>query len=416
MRGVVWLVLLFTVAVVAATTLGSNDGIVSLYWSGWRTDLSLNLFVLLLVAFCLLITLAVQALLALTTLPQRASEWRGQRKERAAQAALREALAEFFSARYGRAQKAAGRALDIQADVPSMRGDAEFGVLARLLSAASAHRLQDRPRRDAELAQALPQAGRAVGRADDGARLLAAEWALDDRDAERAQALLDELPAGVARRTQALRLKLQAARLLRDGSSALHMARMLANHGAFSEVAAKGLLRSLAFDALDDTHDMQQLQRAWDAFDTADRRDPFVAARAATRAGALEGAAVGRGWLRPFWERLSDVGRDEREHLALAFIAVLEGLQTHQHDWLPRLDAAASAFGHEPAVGAAVAMGFAECRLWGKARRLLEGSAGAATLPAKLRRRAWRKLAELAREEGDIERERACQRAAAAID
>ena len=57
MRGIVWLILLFVVAVVAATTLGSNDGIVSIYWSGWRTDLSLNFFVLLVVGFCLLLVL-----------------------------------------------------------------------------------------------------------------------------------------------------------------------------------------------------------------------------------------------------------------------------------------------------------------------------------------------------------------------
>ena len=36
MRVVVWLVLLFVLAVVAATTLGTNDGLVSFYWSGWR--------------------------------------------------------------------------------------------------------------------------------------------------------------------------------------------------------------------------------------------------------------------------------------------------------------------------------------------------------------------------------------------
>ncbi len=416
MRGVVWLVLLFTVAVVAATTLGSNDGIVSVYWGRWRTDLSLNLFVLLVVAFCVLLTLAVQAFMALTTLPQRASEWRGLRKERAAQAALREALAEYFSARYGRAQKAAARALDIQADTPALRGDAEFAVLAHLLDASSAHRLQDRTRRDAQLAQAMPRAERKPGRADDGARLLGAEWALDDRDAGRAQALLADLPAGVARRTQALRLKLLAARLQRDGAGALHMARLLAKHGAFSEVAAQSLLRALAFDALDDTHDPQQLQRAWDQFDSTDRRDAFVVSRAAMRAGALGAAATGRAWLRPFWERLADAGRDEREQLALAFIAVLEGLQADQGEWLPRLDAAATPHAHEPAVAAAVALGFAECRLWGKARRLLEASAAAATLPAALRRRAWRRLGELAREEGDADRERSCERAAAAID
>ena len=76
MRNIIWLVLLFVVAVVAATTLGSNDGLVSIYWAGWRTDLSLNLFVLLLLGGCLLLMSAVQAIHSLLTLPQRASQWR----------------------------------------------------------------------------------------------------------------------------------------------------------------------------------------------------------------------------------------------------------------------------------------------------------------------------------------------------
>ena len=46
MRTVIWLVLLFAVAVVAALTLGSNDGLASFYWNGWRLDVSLNLFLL----------------------------------------------------------------------------------------------------------------------------------------------------------------------------------------------------------------------------------------------------------------------------------------------------------------------------------------------------------------------------------
>ena len=46
MRTIVWLLILAVVAVVAATALGNNDGLVSIYWLGWRTDVSLNLFVL----------------------------------------------------------------------------------------------------------------------------------------------------------------------------------------------------------------------------------------------------------------------------------------------------------------------------------------------------------------------------------
>ena len=62
MRAVVWFILLFVVAVVAATTFGRNDGLVSLYWSGWRVDLSLNLFIVLLLASCFVLLSAAQAL------------------------------------------------------------------------------------------------------------------------------------------------------------------------------------------------------------------------------------------------------------------------------------------------------------------------------------------------------------------
>ena len=413
MRGVVWIVLLFAVAVVAATTLGRNDGIVTIYWSGWRTDLSLNLFVVLLVGFCILLTMASQALYSVTTLPRRAGEWRALRKERVAQAALREALSEYFSARYGRAQKAALRALEVQSDAAPLKPDAEFTVLAHLLAAASAHRLQDRARRDTLAALALPRSGRAATRADDGARLLAAEWALDDRDAGRASALLNELPPGVARRTQALRLKLQASRLERDPMTALHTARLLANHGAFSPTAATGLLRTIAHEAIDSTHDMQQLRRVWDQLENLDRRDAFVAARAAQRAAKLGAADEGRAWLRPFWEHLAELGRDEREQVALALIDASEGLG---NDWLPRLENALLGFAHESAVAAAVGSAFAERKLWGKARKLLEQTAAAAALPVALRRRAWRQLAELARAESDPERAQRCVQSAAALD
>ena len=70
MRGVIWLVGLFVVAVVAATTLGSNDGLVSIYWGGWRTDFSLNLFVLVLLGACLVLMAAVKAFGSLLSLPQ----------------------------------------------------------------------------------------------------------------------------------------------------------------------------------------------------------------------------------------------------------------------------------------------------------------------------------------------------------
>jgi HemY protein len=415
MRGVVWLVLLFVVAVVAATTLGSNDGVVSIYWGGWRTDLSLNLFVLLLVGVCIVLASATQAINSLISLPARAREWRGLRRERAAQAALREAQTEFFGARYSRAHRSAQRALAIQDETPALRADGEFSVLARLLSAGSLHRLRDRNRRD-EVMQQLQSSLRKGGSAraaDDGARLLAIEWALEDRDTDRALEGLAELPPGVARRTQALRLKLQATRMARQPLAALQTARLLSNHQAFSKALAQGLLRSLAFEALESAHDADQLRRLWAQFDQADRRDGHVAARAALRAGALGAADDGRNWLRPFWDGLAELPPDEREQVALALMELAGGIGI---DWLPRLEAALASHGGEPAVAAAAGVVFAERQLWGKARRPLEQAAASSALPSRSRRRAWRLLAQLAREEGDEARAQRAEQSAAALD
>jgi HemY protein len=414
MRSIIWLVLLCVVAVVAATTLGSNDGLVTIYWAGWRAELSLNLFLILLLGGCAVLMSAAQALRSLVTLPDRASEWRALRRERAAQVAFREALSEYFSARYSRAHKAALRALALQQDSPLLKADIEFDVLSQLLAAASLHRLQDRPRRDA-LMQALFNGERRSGGhgVDDGARLLAAEWAIDDRDAGRASELLEQLPAGVARRTQALRLKLQSSRLSRQPLEALHMARLLAKHQGFTATAARGLLRSLAAEAISDTHDPQQLQRLWQQLDAGDRRDAAVAARAAQRAVALGATALAREWLRPFWERLAELERDDRDLIAMALFGAAAGIEP---DWLPRLEAALESHGHESAVVAAVGVAFADRQLWGKARKLLEQSAAATSLPPRVRRRAWRALAQMARDSGDDLRAQQCEREAAALD
>ena len=249
MRLTIWFVLLFGVAVVAASVLGTNDGLASFYWGSWRLDVSLNLFLIVLVGSCFLIVALIQAVSSLVGLPKRAREWRTARRDRTGQAALREALAQYFGGRYTRAQKSAERALAIQAETPELAQDNEFTVLGHLLAAGSAHRLQNRAGRDEALAQALhiASSNSAARSAEEGARLLAAEWALDDRDAPRATQLLADLPMGVARRTHALRLRLQAARLGRQPHEALKTARLLVKHQGFSQVAAQSLLRSLSW-------------------------------------------------------------------------------------------------------------------------------------------------------------------------
>lgn len=412
MRGVVWLLLLFVVAVLAAGTLGNNNGVVSVYWPPWRVDLSVNLFVLVMLALGALGYAVVGAVSRLMGLPARAREWRGQQRERAAQSALREALGLMLAGRYSRANKSAQRALEIRAVTPDLARDADFGALAHLLAAGSLHRLQDRSKRDEQLvqAQALLAAHNGNSAVAEAAHLMAAEWAVDDRDAHRAFEQLQALPAGVSRRTQALRLRLQAHRLARQPLEALKTARLLAKHQAFAPAAAQGLLRSLAVEAIDTARDADQLRRIWLQLDPADRRDAYVTARAALRAAAVEAPAEARGWLRPHWEQLTRLGEREREAVLQAFVAVLPGLPA---DWLPLLESTLAELPQDPMLAYAAGRAMAERQLWGRARRLLESATTLHGGSPVLRRDAWRALAAIAEAEGNNELAQRCYSAAA---
>ncbi|MFN9707796.1 MAG: heme biosynthesis HemY N-terminal domain-containing protein, partial [Burkholderiales bacterium] len=152
MRFVVWFVLLFVGAVICATIFGSNDGLVSFFWKSYRLDLSINLFLLLLIEACFILVLVMQGVRSLVGLPRRAREWRAIRKERSAQAAFRESLALYFGGRYGRAEKLAERALLIHSDSDIQSQENDFMALAHLLRAANAHRLQNHTHRDRQLA------------------------------------------------------------------------------------------------------------------------------------------------------------------------------------------------------------------------------------------------------------------------
>ena len=243
-----------------------------------------------------------------------------------------------------------------------------------------------------------------------GARLLAAEWALDDRDAPRAIELLNALPVGVARRTHSLRLKLQAARLGQLPQEALKTARLLIKHQGFSAVAGAGLVRSLAFESLDAVHDVDQLRRLWLSFDPADRRDPFIASRAAVQASTLGANDDARAWLRPHWDRVAELGVDERAAVGEALAGAVAGIGA---EWLPRLESAVQALPRDGAVALAAGSALAARALWGKARALLGQAAADAILPTGARRTAWIALAELAAQEGDASRAARCYESAA---
>jgi HemY protein len=148
-------------------------------------------------------------------------------------------------------------------------------------------------------------------------------------------------------------------------------------------------------------YDLDQLRRLWNAFDAAERRDAFIAARAAARAVAFGAAEEARAWLRPFWDRIAELGGEERVAVAQALADAVAGIGA---EWLPRLESASRAVPRDAAIAFATGLALAERGLWGKASVLLEQAGDDPTLDSAARRKAWIALAEIAAREGDSAR------------
>ena len=417
MRAAFWLLALFAIAVAVALVAGNNQAVVTIFWPPHRIDISFNLTVLLLAGFFLLLYVALRALSAVVSLPLEARRWRAQQKERAMYGALMDALAHQLAGRYIRATKSAQTALAQEKSLGLITGQSgqvtgyspsrsnQLQSLAHLLVAESAQSLQNKALRDQHLQLALQSsAPRNAQEVREGVQLRAARWALDDRDAAASLDWLIQLPLGAARRTLALRLKLKAARQLRQTAQALDTARLLAKHRAFSQAAAQSIVRGLALELLNDAHDPLQLQQAWLSLDDGERAMPELVVHASSRLMALHGDVVlARTWLLQVWDRAMQPRSDISDSLRIKLITVLEsGFASLDAAWLARIEAAQIGRPRDANLQYLAGMACLSRQLWGKARQLLSQSA-LGLQDATLHRNAWRALAVLAEQREDDE-------------
>jgi HemY protein len=413
MRNALWFLALFAVAVGVALFAGNNQGTVTLFWPPYRVDLSLNLVLLLLFASFVLLYAALRGLALLLGLPAEALRWRSRHQERLQQQGLLDAMSHLTAGRYIRARKAA-ESLVVQTEALARVEQApaqtqRLMALAHLLAAECAHALQDRVGREEHARQALALSQgrrRDAQELREGVQLRMARWAFDDRDVQAALQRLDELPQGVARRTLALRLRLKVTRLAGQFRSALETVRLLGKHRAFSESAARSLVRSLATELLRGTHDPSQLARVWGQLDDAERRTPELALQAGERMLDLGGDFTQvQQWLLPVWEQLVRPGSVLPQTLRLRLVLLLErGFRKTpgQPDaaWLARIEAAQMGNPREPLLQYLAGMACMHLSLWGKAQQLLRQSL-AQLSDETLRRRAWAGLARLAEQRED---------------
>ena len=138
MRFFIWLLILFASAIGLAVLARFNPGNVVLFYPPYRVDLSLNFFVVLLVAVFALLLAIVTAIRATLAMPRRVEQYRATRQLRESGRALNESLQSFLEGRFGRSEKLAERALL----------SPDHAGLAALIGARAAQRLQQPSRRD----------------------------------------------------------------------------------------------------------------------------------------------------------------------------------------------------------------------------------------------------------------------------
>jgi HemY protein len=431
MKAALWFVALFGVAVASALLAGGNQSTVTVFWAPHRVDLSLNLVLLVLVVLFVMLHLAWRAMSALFELPHQARRWRLQQKERAMHATLLDALVQLWSGRYVRAVKSAEKALALEsllasvrtADDPAPRHVQKLRAVSHLVAAESAHALRDREARVSHL-QAIMALNR--DQADDvvveetleSAYLAAARWAMSDRDAPEAMRWLDGLRHGPARRMLALRMRLKAARLNQQHTSALETARLLAKHGAFSPEAAQSVLRELAVASLNEAHDAAQLQRAWEALERTERDQPEVVLHAAQRMLQLSGEATAvMPWLTPLWNRMvqqpDSCTPAIRERVAQILARALVLLPADP-EWLASIDRARQTYPRWVELQYLAGLVCWHHALWGKAQQMLE-LAAPQLKNADMQRQAWRTLAQLAEQKEETARAQLCWKRAAEV-
>jgi HemY protein len=266
MRGLMWVLAVFALAVGLSLAAHLNNGYAILVFPPYRAELSLNFAILLGLAGFTLGYLLLRLIAHTLRLPLHVRNFRDRRRDAKGRAALLAALQALFEGRYTRAEKSAGDAYELR----------QAPALSALIAARAAGEMRELERRDRWLARA--ESGGADARQ---ARLaVQASLLLDDRRYNDALSVLRELSASGGKRIATQRMLMKAHQRLGHWNEVRRLAAALGKRGALSEVVATQLRITAQIEALrQQAGDANGLAQCWQQ--TEDRLDARVARTAA---------------------------------------------------------------------------------------------------------------------------------------
>lgn len=266
MRGLMWVLAVFALAVGLSLAAHLNDGYAILVFPPYRAELSLNFAILLGLGGFTLGYLLLRLVTHTLRLPSHVRNFRLRRRDAKGRAALLAALQATFEGRYARAEKSAGEAYAL----------GEAPALSALIAARAAGELRELERRDQWFARAESYDADARQ-----ARLaVQASLLLDERRYDDALAVLGELSASGGKRIATQRMLLKAHQRLGHWNEVRRLAAALGKRGALAEVAATQLRITAQIEALrQQAGNAAGLAECWQHTD--DRLDARVARTAA---------------------------------------------------------------------------------------------------------------------------------------
>ena len=263
-----WLLGLFGLAV-ALIMAADNPGFLALVYPPYRIEMSLTLFVVLLLTLFVLGYFAVRVVLSAIRIPQYVRQYRAERAHSEGRSAMMEALGAFFEGRYAAAEQAAVRAIQL----------GEQSGINPIIAARSAHEMRQFDKRDTYLAAAE---GKSVG--ESTMRLMAqTKFNLDQHQPQAALNALRELrAAGVKGHIGALHLELRAQQLAGNWDAVLDVAGQLEKRGAIDTVFAAHIRQQAWLEKIRAAStDVAALRAVWKAIPNEFRQHPHVVALAA---------------------------------------------------------------------------------------------------------------------------------------
>lgn len=218
MRGLFWILALCGLAVAVALGARYNDGYVLVVFPPWRAEVSLNLFIIALLALFFLLYAGTRALAVTFGLPKRVREYRARRQRENASMVFQDAVRLLFEGRFGQALKKAGEA----------HGAGTAPGLSALIAARAAQRMREPEKQQYWLEHAKTD----DPRTEAATLMLDAEMANEARRFDEALAALEKLQGKQGRHIAALRLELRARQGVGDWDGVLKLARQLVKRDA----------------------------------------------------------------------------------------------------------------------------------------------------------------------------------------